>query len=240
MQRTLTAVLAGFLAAIPAAGVGAQTVYYGQNNAGTINQAIADARNGFLGALGGVSTESFETIAVGTRAPIALGFAGAGTATLTGTGAVAGAPSAGAFATEGSRYYLVTTSTGNEFTINFSNAIAAFGFFGTDLGDAGSNLFLRFTRADGTTFQTQVPFNAATPLASGNRLFYGFIDTSNPFTAVQFVSTGSGDVFGFDEMTIGTSGQVVNPPNVIPEPATVALLGGGLALAGAFARRRTA
>ncbi|HEY0780801.1 MAG TPA: PEP-CTERM sorting domain-containing protein [Gemmatirosa sp.] len=134
---------------------------------------------------------------------------------------------------------MITGATGNEFQINFANPIAAFGFFGSDIGDAGSNLLLRFGRADGTTYTTQVPYDYNTqPLANGNLLFYGLIDTLHPFTSVQFVSTSVGDYFGFDDVTIGAPGQVVNPPGVVPEPATVALVGAGVAVLGAAARRR--
>ena len=237
LRHTATvALLAG--AAAPAA---AQAVYYGQNNAGIVNPAIISARANFLGALTGVGTESFESIAVGASAPISLGFPGAGTATLTGSGQVFGGPSSGAFATSGSRYFQIETSTGGDFTINFTSSIAAFGFFGTDLGDAGSNLILRFTRAVGGTFDVQVPYNVNAPgggLPNGNLLYFGYIDTANPLTSVQFRSTGSGDVFGFDDMTIGTAQQVST--GVVPEPSTYLLMATGLAaLAGIARRRRT-
>jgi hypothetical protein len=36
-------------------------------------------------------------------------------------------------------------------------------------------------------------------------LFFGFIDTANPFTSITFGDTAPGvDFFGFDDMTIGT------------------------------------
>lgn len=243
MRRFGQWIVAGGFALAPAAGAGAQTVYYGQNDAGTANAAITSANAAFLSALGGVGTESFESYAVGTASPVALGFAGAGTATLTGFGSIVNGNHAGAVAHTGNNYYLVITgTTGSEFAINFSNPVAAFGFYGSDIGDAGSNLLLRFGRANGSTYTTQVPYNVATGgLASGNLMFFGFIDTTNPFTSIQFLSTGAGDYFGFDDMTIGSRAQVINPPpSVAPEPATIALVGLGVVVVGAAARRRRA
>lgn len=248
MKVVLRLVAAGACAAalpltVPLAAAGAQTVYYGQNDAGTENAAITGARGSFFSALsGGVGTETFEGLAVGTSSPITLGFPGAGAATLTGNGAVASGNNSGAVAHAGSQYLLaITGSTGSEFRINFANPVAAFGFFGSDIGDAGSNLTLRYTRADGSTYSSQVPYDYNTlPLASGNLLFYGFIDTANPFTSIEFLSTAADDYFGFDDMTIASKGQVVNPPPVtgVPEPSTAALVGAGVAALGAAARRR--
>ncbi|MDF1501439.1 PEP-CTERM sorting domain-containing protein [Roseisolibacter sp. H3M3-2] len=235
-RRTRASLATAALLAAVAAPAGAQTVYYGQNDLGTANAAVTTARSDFLAALTGVGTETFEGIPTGTGAPLALTFPGAGTATVTGTGRVATGNSSGAAPVSGSRYYLVTTGSGSEFTITFTDPIAAFGFYGRDLGDSGSNLLLRLTRVSGSIIDVQVPYDYRTdPLASGNLLFFGLIDAANPFTSVQFRSTGSGDVFGFDDMTIGTAGQVTS---TVPEPSTYALLGTGLAVLGAVGRRR--
>lgn len=237
LRHTATlALLAG--AAAPAA---AQTIYYGQNNAGTANAAITQARSDFLSSLSGVGTESFESFADNVSAPITLNFPGAGAATLTGTGRTETGDQSGANSVSGSRYYFVETGAGagvgSEFTISFANPIAAFGFFGRDLGDSGSNLFLRLTRAAGGTTDVQVPYNVSTQsLSSGNLLFFGMIDATNPFTSIEFRSTSGGDFFGFDDMTIGTAQQVNQ--GVVPEPSTYALMATGLGLLATVARRR--
>jgi hypothetical protein len=56
-------------------------------------------------------------------------------------------------------------------------------------------------------------------------IFYGRIDASNPFDSVEFTSS-SGEVFAFDQMTIGSVAQVV--PSTVPEPISMTLLGTGL------------
>ena len=47
----------------------------------------------------------------------------------------------------------------------------------------------------------------------GSVLFWGLIDTDNPFTSLTFGNTAAGtDFFGFDDMTIGSVEQVVPTP----------------------------
>lgn len=241
MKFAHSLLVGGACALLPFAAAGAQTVYYGQNDAGTVNSAISNASSNFFSALAGnVGTETFESLALGTSSPITLTFPGAGDATLVGNSQVVSGNNSGAVPYSGSQYLLtITGSSGSEFRINFVNPVAAFGFYGSDIGDAGSNLILRYTRQDGSTYDSQVPYDYNTqPLANGNLLFYGFIDTANPFTSIQFLSTASGDYFGFDNMTIASKGQVVNPPGMVPEPSTVALVGAGVLALGAAARRR--
>lgn len=104
------------------------------------------------------------------------------------------------------------------FSIKFSKAVAAFGFYGVDIGDFDGNLVIELDNGFKTTLLT-----AGSP--GGSVLFWGIIDKDSPFTTVSFSNTAAGtDFFAFDNMTIGSLAQVV------PEPGSYALLGLGLAL----------
>ncbi len=207
----------------------ASSIFFGEdlNPNGSQANSMA-ASTSFQSNLTGVGTEDFESFAPNTSGPIAIDFGVAGTATLSGNGDIGSGGGSGRFATSGTQYW----ETNDDFVIDFSVAVVAFGFFGTDIGDFGGQITLDFL--SGGTTQFTVDNTVSAP--DGSLLFWGVIDEANPFTRITFGNTNSSDWFGFDDMTIGVASQVV-PTNPVPVPATLALFGLGLAGLG-FARKK--
>ena len=191
------------------------------------------AQSNFLSQLVGVGIETFEAPdqTAGQTAPLVLTFPGAGTATLSGGGSITavapgGTNGFGRFGTSGVQYWEATQTFG----INFSDPVAAFGFYGIDIGDCKGQVTV--TAINGGTNVYNVGNTLNGP--GGSVLFWGLIDTINPISSVAFGNTNPGtDFFAFDDMIIGSAKQV------IPEPGSLALLGLGLAGLATVRRRKS-
>lgn len=214
----------------------------------------------FLSLLQGVSTETFELKATDTPAPLTLNFLGSSaqlTATLSGSGRVGTAESG---KTDGFGRYSIPSATSTQFWeadadagdfhVQFGQAIAAFGFYGIDIGDYGGQLLIDLLAedqnsilatfkpahsqgTDGSTAGSVVYFGVVSDSATSD--FYGIrfrLEAPNPLP-----DDFPGDVFAFDNFTIAERSQIRPPTNGTPEPGTLALL--GLALAGAATARRS-
>ncbi|TAD78080.1 MAG: PEP-CTERM sorting domain-containing protein [Oscillatoriales cyanobacterium] len=231
-MATGAAILTSALGPIPSAQ--AYRVFFGEdpNNSATSpllstpNANSAEAS--FLSNLIGVGTETFEGLPNGAGGPLSLTFPGAGTATLTGPGRISAVTSGqtngtGRYAISGQKFWEV--SANGMFTVNFSDPVAAFGFYGVDLGDFGGQLVLNLS--GGQTQSVMVPNTVGrSGSTDGSVLFFGLIAESiqETFSSISFAMTiGQGDVFAFDNMTVGSLKQVKPPTESTPEP--IALTG---------------
>lgn len=188
------------------------------------------ARADFFSNLVGVGTESFEGFANGTGAPLTINFPGFGTATLNGTGNVStvasGTNGVGRFPISGNNYW----ETGASFSLTFSDPVAAFGFYGVDIGDFGGQVTA--TLSNGANEVYNIPNTISG--TGGGVLYWGIINTEFTYTTLTFGNTAAGtDFFGFDDFSVGSAAQVV------PEPASLALMGLGLAGLMGFRRRKS-
>lgn len=203
----------------------------GENTRLTSTPNANAARANFLSNLTGVGTETFESYTAGASLPISSTFTGAITATISGTGEVANVPtgtnSLGRYPISGNQYL----ESGQNFKIVFNTAVAAFGFYGIDIGDFDGQVTLTLLSGGTST----INIGNSIDVNGGGVLYFGIINTANPFTEITFGNTNSGiDFFGFDDMTVGTVAQVTEP---VPEPMTLGL---GLAGFAAALRRRRA
>ena len=228
---------ASTLALASAAASASPTTFFGEDLHGatataTVHPNADNARDDFFSHLINVGTETFEGYSAGATPPLAVNFGTAGTATLTGSGQILTGNNSNAFPISGTKYF----ATAGAFVITFSAPIAAFGFYGTDLGDFGATLSLSLTASDNTVTTLPIP-NATGTAADGSALYFGFYDTANTYKSISFTGAGvGGDQFGFDNFSIGSQEQVSETP--VPEPAMLGLFGLGAIGLGLSRRRR--
>ncbi|MDJ1171156.1 PEP-CTERM sorting domain-containing protein [Roseofilum sp. BLCC_M154] len=182
------------------------------------------AQDDFLSGLVGVGVETFEGFSDGTTGPVDLDFGVAGVATLQGNGEIehqaSGTSAAGRYGVSGDKFWEGAARSG-AFSIDFSQEVAAFGFNGVDIGDFGGQLSLILDLVNGGQTTVTVPNTVGSSGSTdGSVLYFGLIAENDDelFNGLSFsMTTGQGDWFAFDNMTIGSKEQVASTP----EPASM-------------------
>jgi hypothetical protein len=200
----------------------------GATAAHAADSAFHDEAAFLLGA-GSVAFESFETLAARSRSldpivtarfTIRTGGAPIGVQ----SGADTPDPGFGAAAVDGSHYVSVYLPGQPQGSIRFDLAAPsrAFGLYLADAGEAAGQITFQTNAGAFTT--TLVVGEAPPLLPNGNVRFIGFTQ-DQAFTQVTLTVTGLDDAYGVDKVYV----------SAVPEPASAALL--GLGLAGIAARR---
>ena len=253
MKRMHLGIAAVALACCAVAARATPTYFFGEDPSagGVVDPAKAPAteRAAFLSSLaGGVTSIGFESFALGTTAPLALGFAGSG-GTIGATLSTAAGLVTDASSQPITKRFNTTAGGANwwdgrgDFELSFADPIAALGFYATDVGDFGSSLQLALTDTTGAVTNVTVPNSLGGDNAS--LLFWGFLDKDVSYTKIAFSgffdnASGSLDAMGFDDFVAADAGQLGGgtPPGTVPEPGSLALVAGSLGALAWSVRRR--
>ena len=210
----------------------------GLNTRATLNQTKQKEQQ-FLDLFDStVGTEKFENASNETNGNLDLSFAEAGTASLGGNGEVHDITESnkkiaydleqGLYPASGDRYWYTeaTPEANATFNINFSQEIAAFGFYAYDLGDWGAQLTLKLY-SNGKLVDTieNVHTMVNDGSTTGSAIYVGIVGdlqadlTRQTFDRVEFSTAGNDivntrhDIFAFDNMTIAIPDQIIPTPD---------------------------
>ena len=239
-----------------AASSAAPTVYFGLENSNrptSPNPATA-ARDSFVAAAGAatITTQNYDGVLPGDLAPTTTGVLANGVGVTVTNSTVNGFLSVvtpgtnpyGTYPTSGNQYLEALSGPNSTyFTVAFDRAVSGLGFYVSDVSDwrddpsvalAIDDIEVVLTTVAGNTVVLDLtPGFAPSELFNGNLVFFGVIDTTNPFTSIS-IHSGSqlpaGDALGFDDFMVSLT-------NGVPEPGTMALV---LLALGTTAVRRAA
>lgn len=230
--------------AVPVTFMGEDLNPGGDPNVLSAYPASTGARSLLFANLSGVGTETFDSLVAGSTSPTVTFSSPSGSilATLQG-GTIVADPRdrpVGRYAISAPNF--LRAGTGG-FSVTFDRPIAAFGFFGVDVGDFGGALALRLTNQSGVITTLEVGNVLGTcdnspcfDPTSGSVLYFGFYDLADQYQMIEFVNNSEFDQFAFDDFSVGTSDQLVPVPEV---PSHLLLLL-GLSAVVPMIRRQTA
>lgn len=119
---------------------------------------------------------------------------------------------AGTFPTEGTKGISINST--NRFEILLNQPIAAFSFWGTDLGDNNNSLALALY--NGNTLLRESPINYLGANSGNSSVFFfgGIAEApAEYFNRVVFNNTKTNDAIGLDQFTIAVAEQLLTQPN---------------------------
>ncbi|MEM1395739.1 MAG: PEP-CTERM sorting domain-containing protein [Cyanobacteria bacterium P01_H01_bin.150] len=159
-----------------------------------------------------------------------------------------GVSDAGLTAQQRSSNQFLNTNAGKDSNLefNFSQAVSAFGFYGTDF-ERGALMGVEYTLVDGNTKYINLDLSNKDDFDEsirGTAFYSGYMTESGQdyFTKVRFdikdAKAGTNDIVGFDRMTFAATPMKKFVKQKVPEPTTGVLAFGTVVSGAAFKRRK--